>query len=190
MLAKDLIRSDGQVTLPIPDTCSICQKQITLKSERKNKNLLLSVGNILRVQRCMHSLFPSYLMQPAEEIRKWPEAVCQATNVDFFGTRESFNVFQNWFWQVKYKMSGSVRLWKLFVKKTSLHINCLKTTDGLARAGYNVTWPAWALVQSRRCVCLLIQSNCTELQPSRKIAIWITWLFTRHVKRYFDSNRI
>jgi hypothetical protein len=59
------IQDDRKVTQPIPDTCSICQKKITLKSE--NKNVVLSVGSVHRVQRCMHSLFPSCLMQPGEE---------------------------------------------------------------------------------------------------------------------------
>jgi hypothetical protein len=35
---------------------------------------------------------------------------------------------------------------RALVKKTSLHFDCLKTIDGLVRAGYNMTWPAWALV--------------------------------------------
>jgi hypothetical protein len=49
-------------------------------------------------------------------------------------------------------MPGSVRQGTVVVliKKTSLHFNCWKTTDGLAQAGYNVTWPAWDLVQSQR----------------------------------------
>jgi hypothetical protein len=34
------------------------------------------------------------------------------------------------------------------VKKTSLHLDCLKTSDGLAQGGYNMTWPAWAVVYS------------------------------------------
>jgi hypothetical protein len=48
----------------------------------------------------------------------------------------------------KNEMPGSVRQWTLvaLVKKTSLHLDCWKTADGLARAGYNMTWPAWALV--------------------------------------------
>jgi hypothetical protein len=49
---------------------------------------------------------------------------------------------------IKNEMPGSVRQWTLVapVKKTSLHFVCWKTTDGLARTGYNMTWPAWAVV--------------------------------------------
>jgi hypothetical protein len=60
-----LIKGDRKDT-PTPDTCSICQKIITLKLENKN-NVILSVGNIHRVQRCIHSLFSSCLMQLGEE---------------------------------------------------------------------------------------------------------------------------
>jgi hypothetical protein len=44
-------------------------------------------------------------------------------------------------------MPGSVRQWKLVAleKKTSLHLDCWKITDGLAQAGCNMTWPAWAI---------------------------------------------
>jgi hypothetical protein len=41
------------------------------------------------------------------------------------------------------------------VKKTSLNFGCLKTIDGLGTAGDNMTWPAWAVVQSQRC-CMVI----------------------------------
>jgi hypothetical protein len=53
----------------------------------------------------------------------------------------------------KVEMPGSVRQWTSVapVKKTSLHVDSSKTTDWLAlRAGYNVTSPARAIVQSQR----------------------------------------
>jgi hypothetical protein len=48
----------------------------------------------------------------------------------------------------KNEMPGSIRQWTFIalVKKTSLHFDCLKTTDGLAQVRNNMTWPAWALV--------------------------------------------
>jgi hypothetical protein len=65
-----LLQDDRKVTQHIPDICSICQK-ITLKLEIKlrwkQKTILFCVGNVHRVQRCMHSLFSSCLMQPGEE---------------------------------------------------------------------------------------------------------------------------
>jgi hypothetical protein len=80
-------------------------------------------------------------------------------------------------------MPGSVRQWTLvaLVRKTSLQFDCWKTTVGLARAGYNMTWPAWALVSHSDIVCLLIQSNCTELQLSINILIWVAWFFDHPV---------
>jgi hypothetical protein len=73
------------------------------------------------------------------------------------------------------KIPGSVRQWTLvaLVKKTSLHFDCLKTTDILALAGYNMTWPAWALVWSQR-YCMFI--NQIELY----------WIVT--INKYFNMG--
>jgi hypothetical protein len=45
-------------------------KSDALKSENKN-NVILSVGNVHRVQRWMHSRFSSCLMQAGEEFLQW-----------------------------------------------------------------------------------------------------------------------
>jgi hypothetical protein len=58
------MQGDRKVTQPISDKCCICYKQIYI---RKKNNVVLSVGNVHRVQRCMHSLFSTCLMQPGEE---------------------------------------------------------------------------------------------------------------------------
>jgi hypothetical protein len=78
----------------------------------------------------------------------------------------------------KNEMPGSVRQWTLvaLVRKTSLHFDCWKTTDGLERAGYNIYDLRGLLYSHSGIVCLLIQSNCIELQPSTKILIWVAWL--------------
>jgi hypothetical protein len=62
------IQAYRKVTQPIPDTCSICKKnkKKPLKSGNKN-NVILNVGNVHRVQRCMYSLFSYLFMQPGEE---------------------------------------------------------------------------------------------------------------------------
>jgi hypothetical protein len=73
--------------------------------------------------------------------------------VDLFGTGKSGNVPLNIFRQSKvrtrckvvFDSEHSLHLWK-----TSLHFDYWKTTDGLAQAGYNMTWHAWALIQSQR----------------------------------------
>jgi hypothetical protein len=46
------------------------KKNYTEIRKQKN-NVILSVENIHRVQRCMHSLFSSCLMQPGEEFLQW-----------------------------------------------------------------------------------------------------------------------
>jgi hypothetical protein len=40
-------------------------------------------------------------------------------------------------------------------EKDILSLRLLKATDGMARAGYNMTWPEWALVYSHGC-CVFI----------------------------------
>jgi hypothetical protein len=73
-----LIQSDRKVTQPILDTCSIYQKINSVQIRKQKKNsVIISVGNVHRVQRCIHSLFSSCLMQPGEEFLQWPETVHQ-----------------------------------------------------------------------------------------------------------------
>jgi hypothetical protein len=50
-----------EVTQPISDTCSICKKISYIEIR------CLGVTSDHRVRRCVHSLFPSCLMQPSEE---------------------------------------------------------------------------------------------------------------------------
>jgi hypothetical protein len=52
------------------------ENKLHWNQETKN-NVILSVGNAHRFQRCMHSLFSSCLMQPGEEFLQWPETVHQ-----------------------------------------------------------------------------------------------------------------
>jgi hypothetical protein len=140
-------QGDRKVTQPIPDTCFICKK-INYIEIRKQCGIWVG-KNIHRVQRCMHLLFSSCLMQPDEEFlchgNGLPDeilSICLAQeNREMYPWTHSGKLSKN-------EMSGSVRQWTLvaLVKKTSLHLDCWKTTDGLARAGYNMTWPAWALV--------------------------------------------
>jgi hypothetical protein len=67
----------------------------------------------------------------------------------------------------------SMHLWK----KTSLHFDCLKTTDGLAQEGYNMMRPAWALVQSQWYCVFINTIELYWLQQSINILIWAAWLF-------------
>jgi hypothetical protein len=112
--------------------------------------------------------------------------------VDLFGTGESGNVFLNSFWQVRtrcqvvFDNEHSLHLWKRYPCTSTVW----KTTDGLARAGCNMTWPAWTLVSHSDIVCLLIQSNCIELQPSINVLIWVAWLFDHSTTQhsYYDLD--
>jgi hypothetical protein len=80
-------------------------------------------------------------------------------------------------------MSGSVRQWTLvaLAKKTSLHSTVWRH---LTYWREQVTiWrdPRGLLYSHSDIVCLLIQSNCNELQPSINILIWAGWLFDHPV---------
>jgi hypothetical protein len=86
-------------------------------------------------------------------------------------------------------MPGSVRQWTLvsLVKKTSVHFDCWKTTDRPARAGYNMTWPAWALVQSQR-YCVFI--NPIELYWTATINKYWKRLRYFSITLYFNWNSV
>jgi hypothetical protein len=60
------IQGDRKVSKRIPDACSVCQKINYIEIRKQKNNVILSVGNVHRVQRCMHSVFSSCLMQPGK----------------------------------------------------------------------------------------------------------------------------
>jgi hypothetical protein len=85
----------------------------------------------------------------------------------------------------KNEMPGSVGQWTLVVhvKKTSLHFNSWKTTDRLVQADY-MMWP----VRAHSDICLLIKSNCAELQPSINILISVVWLLNHSVQLHRSNE--
>jgi hypothetical protein len=120
--------------------------------------------------------FPPVWCNPVKSSRSVRKRFTRRDIVDLFGTGESG--MYPWTHSGKLsknEMPGSVRQWTLvaLVKKTSLYFDCWKTTDGLARAGYNMTWPAWALVQSQR--------YCVFINP-----IELYWITT--VNKYFPPR--
>jgi hypothetical protein len=69
--------------------------------------------------------------------------------VGLFCIGEERNVTMNWFWQVKYERDArwcSTVNTRCTCEKDILALDCLKTTDGLTRAGCSMTWPVWAFV--------------------------------------------
>jgi hypothetical protein len=136
-------------------------------NQETENTVILSVGNVHRVQRCVHSLFSSCLMQ---RNCFWPArflcpgngspyeifSICLAQeNREMFPETNSGKLSKNEMPRI-FRQRTLVAL----VKKTSLHFNCWKTTDELARAGYNMTWSALALVYSQQ-YCVFI--NPVEL---------------------------
>jgi hypothetical protein len=135
-------------------TCFICQKinYIEIRKQKKN-NVILSVGNVHHIQQSMHSLFSSCLMQlngfclahfPCHGNSSPDEIllICLAQEIwEMYPWTNSGNLSKN-------EMPGNVWHWTLIalVKKTSLHFECLKKTDRLALAGYNMMWSMWILV--------------------------------------------
>jgi hypothetical protein len=88
-------------------------------------------------------------------------------------------------------MSSSVRQWTLvaLVKKTFLHFDWRQLADWRKQV---TTWRdlRGLLYSHSDIVCLLIQSNCIELQPSINILIWVAWLFDHpvHTQPYIQTH--
>jgi hypothetical protein len=102
--------------------------------------------------------FSSTLVQPGEQFLCHQTRHCQ-----FVWHRRNGECNLSWFWQVTSEPDArqlSTVNTGCTVKKTSLHSDCLQTPDGLGRAGYSITWPAWAVVQSQR-YCVFV--NAVEL---------------------------
>jgi hypothetical protein len=148
------IQSDWKVMQTIPDTCSICQKINYIEIKKKQKKRCY-----IKCWKCpLHSVMHAITVFLMSDATRWRVSACflyhrngspdeilsiflAQENQEMYPKTQSGKLSKN-------EMPSSVQQWTLvaFVKKTSLHIDCLKTTDGLARAGYNMTWPAWALV--------------------------------------------
>jgi hypothetical protein len=142
-----VIQSGRKVKQPISDTFYLSKNK--LHWNKNTKKSYIRVRNVHRVQRCMHSLFSfvwckllksSCVMETVHQTRYcrfvWHRRIGKCIPKTHSGKLS------------KNEMPRSVRQWTLvaLLKKTSLHFDCWKTTDGLARAGYNMTWSSWALV--------------------------------------------
>jgi hypothetical protein len=100
----------------------------------------------------------------------WKRFTTQDT-VGLCGTGQQVNVPLNSLLQAKQERDARQRSAvdsRCTVKKTSFCMHRLKTADGLAPAGYSMTWPVWAVVQSQRhCVCI----NAVELYCTATISV-------------------
>jgi hypothetical protein len=154
------IQGDLKVTQPIPDACSICLKNKLHWNQKTKNSVMLSVGNVHRAHPCKHAVFFRMFYAARWRVSAvtgncLPDerlSICSAQeNCEICPWTHSDKLSKN-------EMPGSVRQWTLvaLVKKTSMQFDCLKTTDRLAWAGYNVTWPAWAVLQSQRYFCVFI----------------------------------
>jgi hypothetical protein len=138
-----LIITDREVTQPLPDTSSIFQKTNYTEIRKQKNNVIYSFGNVHRGQRCMHSLSSlcSCVTETVHQTRYcrfvWHKRIAKCIPKTRSGKLS------------KNEMPDSVRHWTLVAivkKKTSLHFDRWETTERLAWAGYNMTWPAWALL--------------------------------------------
>jgi hypothetical protein len=150
---------------------------LSVEKNRATKTMS-SVGNVHRIRQCVRSLFSSCLMQPIDECVQWRKRFSRRALED----REMHCLTPSNMLN-KNEVQGNVRQRTLvaLVKNASLHVDCWKTADGLEWAGYDVTWRAWALYRHSDIECLLMESNCTELQPSINIWTWVAWLFCQPV---------
>jgi hypothetical protein len=127
------VQGDRKFTQHIPDTCSIYQKinSIEIRKQKQRRSKVDRNG-------FCHACFLCHGNGSPDEIL----SICLAKeNREMYPLTHSGKLSKN-------EMPCSVRQWTLvaLVKKISLHFDCLMTTDGLARAGYKMAWPAWALV--------------------------------------------
>jgi hypothetical protein len=153
----NVIQRDRNVMQPFPGMFYYSKNKLHWY-EKKNNVILIS-ENVYRVQRRMHWFFPSCLMQPAKGFcSDWNGPLDEILSICL--ARQNREIYP---WTHCGKLSknvvpGSVRQRALvaLVKKASSHFNRLKTTDWQARAGYNITWPELAPVQSQR-YCVVIK---------------------------------
>jgi hypothetical protein len=101
--------------------------------------VILSVGNVHRLQRRTHSLFSSRLMQPAIEICVM-ERVHLTRYFRYVWHQKIGKCNRKIILASKNEMPVSVRQWTQvsLVKKTILQLDCWETSDGQVRAGYNI----------------------------------------------------
>jgi hypothetical protein len=76
-------------------------------------------------------------------------------------------------WQIGFGIEDSLHTWKRHP--------CILTVDRQLTGWHEqvATWCdlCWLLYSQSSIVCLLIQSNCIELQPSVNNLVWVAWLF-------------
>jgi hypothetical protein len=153
----------------IPDSCSIYQKINYIEIRRQKNNVTFSVVNVHRVQWCMHSLFSSCLMKPCEEFlchgNGSPDEILSICSHRRIGKCIPKLILTGWIrtrCQVVFDNEHSLHLWKrhpctstVWRQLTVWRKQVTKWRDlrGLLYSHSDI-------------VCLLIQSNCTELQPS------------------------
>jgi hypothetical protein len=98
--------------------------------------------------------------------------------VDLFGTGQSGNVCLNSFCQVKqerYARQCSISNTRSTCEKDILHFDCMKTIDGTAQVTTRRDLRG-LLYSLSDIVGLLVQSNCTKLQPLINILIWLSFI--------------
>jgi hypothetical protein len=156
-----------------------------LHSNQKPKNnVILSVRNVHRVQRCMHSFnfFPYVWWNPVKSFCVM-ETVYQTRYCRFVWHRRVGKCIPKLILASKVRTRCQVVFFNehsLVKKHPYTSTVWWQLRDGLAGAGYNLTWRG-LLYSHSDIACLLIQSNCTELQPSINILIWVVWIFDHSV---------
>jgi hypothetical protein len=123
---------------------------LSKKLKSWNKGLCyIKCWNVHHVQWCMLSLFSSRLMQPDKKLPQWQErfirrdfdGFCRNSKIGKCVPRLILGKLN------KNEVACNFRRWTIsaLVKNASLHIDCWRTTDGLAREGIIMTGTAWSL---------------------------------------------
>jgi hypothetical protein len=149
---------DPNVTQSVPDTRSVCQSINNI--EVRSKQVYVKRWKCL--SRSVMSAFTLFLMFDAT---RWGVPISRCSR--FIDMGESGKVSLKSLWQIKQeKDARQVWRWTLG-KKTSLQLKCWQTTDGLARASYNVK-------RLRGLLCSPVWPYCVFINP----VAWY-WIFNR-----------
>jgi hypothetical protein len=140
-----------------------------------------------------HTAMHAFTLFLTSDATRWRvSAVTFEMHISVFRTSSWHRRTRKWtlnsFWQVENEMPGGVRQWTLvaLVKNTSFHFDHFKTTEELARASYNITWPSSALVQSH-----YVFINPNEMYWTAAInnnVNAVVWLFDHPVYSRFPSQ--
>jgi hypothetical protein len=183
---RALVNNDRKEAQTTPDTCPICQNKLHW-NQKKHSHIKWWKCAPLPATR----VFTLFLMYDANWWRVFTVTpFTMRDTVDFF--EQDSQETCPWIHSGKLnknKMPSSVAQWKLLatVKNTSLHLTLSRQLTDWRKQVTTWRYLRGLLLSDRDIVCLLIQLNCNELQPSKNILMrdgWISITLYKFTKPY------